>query len=108
MFFDTGHTLSGSFGAFTNPAIETGLITCRALLEFLAAKESKNCKHKDNVWITSFERPDGRNLEPVFNLRPCQILPFRSVGKRGPACAEIAVLIKEFRKKACTLAKRLR
>jgi hypothetical protein len=62
MVFDTGHTLSGSHGIFTNPAVETGLVTCRALLGFLEAKPTG---HKDDVLITMFQRPNGENLSPV-------------------------------------------
>ena len=62
MVFDTGHTLNGSYGIFTNPAVEAGLVACRILLEFLEAKQSN---HDDDVFITMFQRPTGENLSPV-------------------------------------------
>ncbi len=73
MAFATGHRLSGSYGIFTNLAIETGLVTCRALLGFLEAKPTR---HDDDVLITRFQRPNGKNLSPV---------PLSGVAERHPA-----------------------
>jgi hypothetical protein len=62
MVFDTGHTLSGSHGIFTNLAVETGLVTCRALLGFL---EANSTEHNDDVLITMFQRANEEKLSPV-------------------------------------------
>jgi hypothetical protein len=60
MIFDGGHEVRGPYWVFTNLAVETGIITCRVLLEFLEAKSS----HKDDVLITMFRPPNGVNLPP--------------------------------------------
>jgi hypothetical protein len=59
MVFDTGYTLSGSHGIFTNPAVETGLVASRALLKFLEAKRSN---YEDDVLITMFQHQNGEKL----------------------------------------------
>jgi len=61
MSFDGGHELRGPYRIFTNLAVETGLITCRALLKFLEAES----KYKGDVLITMFQHPSGKNLKPV-------------------------------------------
>jgi hypothetical protein len=49
------------YWVFTNLAVETGIMTCRVLLEFLEAKKN----YKDDVLITMFQRPNGENLASV-------------------------------------------
>jgi hypothetical protein len=60
--FDHGHELRGPYWVFTNLAIETGIIKCRELLQFLEAKKSK---YEGDVLITMFQHPSGKNLDPV-------------------------------------------
>jgi hypothetical protein len=72
MAFDTGHRLSGSYGIFTNLAIETGLMASRTLLEFF----EENPKRKGDVVM--FQHPNGKNLssvplEAVAEFRPCEV-----------------------------------
>jgi hypothetical protein len=61
MIFDDGHEVRGPYWVFTNLAVETGIMTCRVLLEFLEAKQN----YKDDVLITMFQRPTGENLASV-------------------------------------------
>jgi hypothetical protein len=65
---------TGNFSAFTNPAIEVGLIHCRALLEFLGLKADprvhkkiveRNGKRADDWVIEDLIRPDGSPLTKV-------------------------------------------
>jgi hypothetical protein len=62
MIFHAGHEVRGPYWIFTNPAVETGIMTCRVLLEFLEAEPTN---HKDDIFITKFQHPNGDNLSPV-------------------------------------------
>lgn len=59
---DTGHELRGPLGIFTNGWVETGLATCRVLLDFL---ETSLPKRKGDVVITMFRDRCGSNLDMV-------------------------------------------
>jgi len=67
MHVDGELVLDGNLNAFTNPAIEAGLIHCRALLEFLGLCERKGqlsnrssgSRKPDDVGIEDFRNADG-------------------------------------------------
>ena len=57
--------LEGNLNAFTNPAIEAGLVHCRALLEFLGLCErdgglsNRKRRQSSDVGIEHFRNTDG-------------------------------------------------
>jgi hypothetical protein len=57
--------MEGNLNAFTNPAIEAGLLHCRALLEFLGLCDRKGVlcniekRHKGDVGIEQFKDANG-------------------------------------------------
>lgn len=66
IFFGDAQVIEGLATAFTNPAIESALIHCRALLTFLglSAKDSKTLQErtgsrKDDIVIEGFSGPNG-------------------------------------------------
>jgi hypothetical protein len=72
IFVDGELVLEGNLNAFSNPAIEAGLIHFRALLEFLGLAEkngmlTNRTRHKngEDVGIKSFSDPNGRRLVMV-------------------------------------------
>jgi hypothetical protein len=71
MHVDGKQVIEGNLNAFTNPAIEAGLIHCRALLEFLGLCEKKgvlgnrSSRRDDDVGIEHFRDPDGQPLKMV-------------------------------------------
>lgn len=73
--FDTGHEMRGRVALVTNAWVETGIITCRTMLDFLEGKTGKG--HKDDITICSFSRQDGQHLAPV--LREKSWLPARTM-----------------------------
>jgi hypothetical protein len=60
--FDEGHELRGPSWMITNSWIETGILTCRLLIDFLEAKPSR---HHDDVLIAMFKDAKGENLKSV-------------------------------------------
>ena len=74
--FDTGHEIRGGVSLVTNAWVETGIITCRTLLDFLEGKTAKG--HNDDVTICSFSREDGQHLaavprEKIEDSRPSEV-----------------------------------
>ena len=70
--FDGGHELQGPFWMITNSWIETGILTCRLLINFLEAKPSR---HHDDVLISMFRDAKGTSLksasgEAISRFRP--------------------------------------
>ena len=65
LYVDGKQIMEGNLNAFTNPAIEAGLVHCRALLEFLGLcnKNGTLCKIKkrrpSDVGIEHFKNADG-------------------------------------------------
>lgn len=74
VYVDDKPCFKGLETAFTNPAIEAGIINCRVMLEFLGLCLKKNSsselearpssKYKDNIFIEHFES-DGIALKRV-------------------------------------------
>ncbi len=71
IYVDGKLRIEGNIFAFTNPALEAGLVHCRALLEFLGLRE-KNGKldnragrRPTDVGIEHFNTPDGTPLKMV-------------------------------------------
>jgi hypothetical protein len=62
--FDTGHEMRGHVALVTNAWVETGIITCRTMLDFLEGKTGTG--HTDDITICSFSRHDGQHLAPVL------------------------------------------
>lgn len=62
--FDTGHEMRGRVAMVTNAWVETGIITCRTMLDFLEGKTGK--RQKDDITICSFSCPDGQHLAPIL------------------------------------------
>jgi hypothetical protein len=72
MIFNAAHEVRGPYWIFTNLAVETGIMTCRVLLEFLEAKQPR---YPGDVLIKMFQRPNGKKLSRV---------PLRAVAKFHP------------------------
>ena len=81
IFFGDEQVIEGLATAFTNPAIESALIHCRALLEFLglSAKDEKTLQQrvsyrKDDIVIESFTGPNGvlNKIDPNKALQSYQ------------------------------------
>jgi len=66
MYVDGKQVMEGNLNAFTNPAIEAGLVHCRALLEFLGLCENggrlsnRKTRQRGDVGIEHFQNADGR------------------------------------------------
>jgi hypothetical protein len=60
--FDEGHEMQGPFWMVTNSWIETGMLTCRLLIDFLGGKASN---FPDDVLITMFKDAKGESLKGV-------------------------------------------
>jgi hypothetical protein len=58
IYFDRKLTIVGNSNAYTNPVIESGLIHCRALLEFLGI-----CYTKNGLEIIKNRKPDDVGIE---------------------------------------------
>ena len=73
IYFDGKLVITGNSNAFINPAIEAGLIHCRALLEFLGLRCDKydvlqNLEQKrkpDDIGVESFRNSYGKALTRV-------------------------------------------
>lgn len=72
--FDGKTCIEGLSTAFTNAAIESGIMHCRALLEFLGLKADKSdhtklasraAKRKDDLVIEDFTGPNGQQLARI-------------------------------------------
>ncbi|MEI8309430.1 MAG: hypothetical protein WCH98_01610 [Verrucomicrobiota bacterium] len=61
--FDTGHEIRGRMSVVTNAWVETGIITCRVIADFLEGKVHP--KYPDDVTIMHFEGSDGTNLKSL-------------------------------------------
>jgi len=72
VLFDNGHEVRGPFYLFTNACVETGILTCRMFMDFLAGVQ----KWPDDVVITMFKRRNGDKLRSV---------PLESVSHFHPA-----------------------
>ena len=68
IYFDGKLAIEGNSNAFTNPVIETGLVHCRALLEFLGLSLStrgdpkivnRSQKKTDDIGIEDFSNANG-------------------------------------------------
>lgn len=71
IYFDGKLRITGNSNAYLNPVLESGLIHCRALLDFLGLKtaptdstklisrDPNNKKHKDDVVIEHFSNSKG-------------------------------------------------
>ena len=73
IYFDEKLRITGNSNAYTNPVLESGLIHCRALLEFLGLRadsknsnklicrgtKKKNYKNDDDVGIEHFSNSNG-------------------------------------------------
>ena len=63
--------IEGNLHAFTNPAIEAGIMHCRALLEFLGLcdkkgkLENRTSRNPTDIGIEHFNTPDGTPLKVV-------------------------------------------
>ncbi len=93
LFIDGKLVIEGNSNAFTNPVIETGIVHCRALLEFLgigmssvgALQVLQRARRQDDVGIEHFSNANG----PLAVVLPEQVLA-RSPG--GVAEEEQALL----------------
>ena len=72
IYFDKKLTIIGNSNAYTNPVVESGLVHCRALLEFLGLCYTKNGlenilnrKNKDDVGIEHYQDLNGLALQKV-------------------------------------------
>ena len=66
IIFDTKHEVRGPYPIFTNACIETGIMTCRALIDFLTGPGEKK-RQRDDVFIDMFRQKDGTAL-PLVSL----------------------------------------
>ena len=64
MFVDGKLAVEGNLNAFTNPVIETGVIHCRALLEFLGLCRSRSGKLEN---VRGARRADDSGIEHFAN-----------------------------------------
>lgn len=76
MHVDGKQIMEGNLNAFTNPAIEAGLVHCRALLEFLGLRErdgklSNRGRQSGDVGIENFQSANGplKMVDPASALR---------------------------------------
>ena len=71
IYFDKKLTIVGNSNAYTNPVIESGLVHCRALLEFLGLCYTTNGlgnilnRKKDDVGIEHYQDLNGLALQQV-------------------------------------------
>ena len=73
IFFGEDQVIEGLATAFTNPAIESALIHCRALLDFLGLaavdantiKQRKEPRYDDDIVIERIMVPNGTLLQKV-------------------------------------------
>lgn len=65
--FNTGHEMRGHVALVTNAWVETGIITCRCMLDFLEGKTSKG--RSDDITICSFSCRGAKPLERVSRER---------------------------------------
>jgi hypothetical protein len=85
--------MEGNLNAFTNPAIEAGLVHCRALLEFLGLCEKKDAlsniakRRKKDVGIEHFKNADG----PLKMVDPEAVLKRYDGGRADAEKALLAV-----------------
>lgn len=93
IFIDGELAIEGNTNAFTNPVVESGIVHCRALLEFLGLSMSKagslvnlqRPRYPDDVGVEHFSTTSG----------PLSVVSPRSAVARwpgGPAEAEQALL----------------
>lgn len=76
LFINDKLTIEGNSNAFTNPAIESGVIHCRAMLEFLglamnkagALVERANHRRSDDIGVENFSNKNG----PLPRVTPAQ------------------------------------
>ena len=76
LFVNGKLTIEGNSNAFTNPAIEAGVIHCRAMLEFIGLAMNKtgalvglaNPRRPDDIGIENFSNKDG----PLPRVTPTQ------------------------------------
>jgi hypothetical protein len=92
LYVDGKQIMEGNLNAFTNPAIEAGLVHCRVLLEFLGLSNENGtlCKIKkrrrlSDVGIEHFKNADG----PLKMIDPENALKYYDGGR---AEAEKALL----------------
>jgi hypothetical protein len=91
MYVDGKQVMEGNLNAFTNPAIEAGLVHCRALLEFLGLCEkngrlsNRKKRQPGDVGIEHFHNADG-----AFKMVAPEAILYRYDG--GPDEAERALL----------------
>lgn len=74
--FNTGHEMRGGVPLVTNAWVETGIITCRAVTNFLEGKKSK--RWDDDITIRSFVGKGGQHLaavtrDEIVPLRPSNV-----------------------------------
>ena len=71
IYFDRKLTIVGNSNAYTNPVIESGLMHCRALLEFLGICYTKNGleiiknRKPDDVGIEHYKDSNGAALQKI-------------------------------------------
>ena len=71
IYFDRKLTIVGNSNAYTNPVIESGLIHCRALLEFLGICYTKNGleiikdRKPNDVGIEHYKDSNGATLQKI-------------------------------------------
>ena len=96
IYFDGKLAIDGNSNAFTNPVIETGVVHCRALLEFLGLSLSTRGdpkivnrlrKRTDDVGIEDFSNASG----PLPMVTPDQAVSRYSGGKDEAERALITV-----------------
>lgn len=96
IYFDGTLAIEGNSNAFTNPVIETGLVHCRALLEFLGLSLStrgdpkivnRSQKRIEDVAIEDFSNANG----PLPMVTPGQALSRYGGGKEEAERALVTV-----------------
>jgi len=96
VYIDDKPYFQGLETAFTNPAIEAGIINCRAMLEFLGLRINKNNpsvletrpsrKYADDMHIDDFKNADGVALEKVTPDKVRRLsIPDREKGEKAIA-----------------------
>lgn len=78
IYFDDKLVIRGLSTAFTNPAIETGIVHCRALLEFIGLRLDN--KNPDKLAVRQGRRDDDFVIEDFSG-------PNGPLAKVSPACA---------------------